>query len=458
MRKTRKQVAAFILAVFILSMALTVAGAASTAVQDARKGVVRILFVYKVGETEYVSMGTGFFLGETGKPVEYLVTNARIITKTDKKGNAHGTANEVTVIFDTLDAATTTTATVIKCFSEHDLAILRLTAPTTLRKPLSIARASTAQLTDSVYALGFPEASDDSTNVSSTIDDITITTGTITKQRFNNGSSDYLQMDVDINSGNSGGPLVNENGKVIGINTWKWDASYATGTSYALYIDYAIDYFDTMGIPYSTTSATASTSTPVGTPKPASQTNAPVASTPEPEKTTAPVNTSEKISGGSLLLIIIGVVVVVAVVALLIVLTRKKKPAAPTQPVQPITVPVQPELKQKKTSPITKSARQIVAVGKKSVLSGKAYPLNGKTFIGRNLEKCQIVFPAQTPGVSGVHCSVEPIDGGIVITDLGSSYGTLLENGSKLTPNQSYTLRVGESFFLATKDNGFRVQ
>ena len=45
-----------------------------------------------------------------------------------------------------------------------------------------------------------------------------------------------------------------------------------------------------------------------------------------------------------------------------------------------------------------------------------------------------------------------------MVTDLGSSYGTFLENGTKMEPNKPYTILTGEAFFLASKDNGFRVK
>jgi pSer/pThr/pTyr-binding forkhead associated (FHA) protein len=49
------------------------------------------------------------------------------------------------------------------------------------------------------------------------------------------------------------------------------------------------------------------------------------------------------------------------------------------------------------------------------------------------------------------------VQNGVVLVDVGSTYGTFFENGSKLTAHQEYTLHSGDKFYLGSKDNGFRV-
>lgn len=423
-----------------LSLVITSASADTTAVVDARNGVVRLVFVYNDGTNDYIQRGSGFFVGTEGSAVEYIITNAHVVTATDDNGNVIGYANKVHVVFDDVDSDSTVSAKVLKIFDNGlDLAILRLEAPTTLRKPLPLRSADSVDIMSSVYALGFPGIADDSSGyLPSTTDDVTITEGKVTKEQFQAQGSNYLQVDAAISSGNSGGPLVDETGAVIGINSMVSDPAYGTSLGYALYIDYAIDYFNTMGYPYTLASDAVPTGEPVNSGSP-DVTGAPA---PSPEPMPAPV--------GWYVYLAIGVAVAAAAAVVYLLIDKKKKQSAPADP--GYTVPVG------KPAEANRGGRQITSIGQTNVLGGKTYSVSGKIVIGRDPATCQVVFPAKTPGISGKHCAVQELAQGVVVTDLGSSYGTFLENGTKMEPNKPYTILTGEAFFLASKDNGFRVK
>lgn len=85
-------------------------------------------------------------------------------------------------------------------------------------KPVEIAGVSEISVGEDVYAMGFPGVADVDDNVISGADGITVTKGIISKIIKNNNVY-YVQTDAAINSGNSGGPLYNSSGKVMGINT-----------------------------------------------------------------------------------------------------------------------------------------------------------------------------------------------------------------------------------------------
>ena len=61
--------------------------------------------------------------------------------------------------------------------------------------------------------------------------------------------------------------------------------------------------------------------------------------------------------------------------------------------------------------------------------------------------------------ISGRHCQVvyDPNEDCFIITDLGSSYGTFLGNGKKLTANVAEKLSTGDTFYLCDNANRFVV-
>ena len=78
---------------------------------------------------------------------------------------------------------------------------------------------------------------------------------------------------------------------------------------------------------------------------------------------------------------------------------------------------------------------------------------------GRSTD-CGIIYKAETPGVSGRHCSISWDAGShdFIVKDVGSTYGTYLESGMKLEPNKEYRLKAGESIYLGEKENMLRME
>ena len=90
-------------------------------------------------------------------------------------------------------------------------------------------------------------------------------------------------------------------------------------------------------------------------------------------------------------------------------------------------------------------------------MAGATFPVSGSLRLGRDPSRCQIIFPVETQGISALHCEVQQQSSGILLTDHGSTYGTFLAGGRKLSANESVTINSGDSFYLADKDNTFTV-
>ena len=102
----------------------------------------------------------------------------------------------------------------------RDLAVLKITGFKELPRPIKLDTTIDPTETMTVYALGFPFGQTLALGRSNP--NITITKGTISALRFDDkGKIKLVQTDAEINSGNSGGPLVDEKGTVIGVNVSK---------------------------------------------------------------------------------------------------------------------------------------------------------------------------------------------------------------------------------------------
>src|SRR5262245_920843 len=149
-------------------------------------------------EHKEVQGGTGFIISEDG----YVVTNNHVIDGADKIEVRINNKEKYTARLVGKDPAT-------------DLALLKIEAKQRLT-PLQLGDSDKLRVGEWVMAIGDPLNFDKTVTVGvvSAKDRSGLTADAATRS-FEN----YIQTDAAINFGNSGGPLLNTNGEVVGINT-----------------------------------------------------------------------------------------------------------------------------------------------------------------------------------------------------------------------------------------------
>lgn len=162
---------------------------------------------------EATATGTGVIITENG----YIVTNAHVIYDSEYGG---GLASEISVM---LNDDKTYDAEVIGYDTDCDLAVLKIDA-----EGLTAAEfgdSDSLRLGQSVVAIGNPLGFELMDTVTSGI-----VSGINRSITINDKAMNLIQTDAAINSGNSGGPLINMYGQVIGINSSKMSSSYSETT------------------------------------------------------------------------------------------------------------------------------------------------------------------------------------------------------------------------------------
>lgn len=399
MKIMRKLAAALLAAVLTAALAVPSLAAFN---QDTLNGIVLI----RTGAPNADGVmnywrGTGFFVGTPGEDPEYIVTNCHVVEEFILAGKALG-GGELHVLFDQNDEAE---AYLVDYDAEKDIAVLRLEEPTDKRVPLQMREPEDDMLGDEVYAVGYPLAADLTVQAvnSFSVSDATVTAGSIGRFLTESGTGRRLiQTDTAMSGGNSGGPLIDGDGAVLGINTAV--SNLDQNLFYAVSVGEVLPMLDRNNIPYSMYEGGA--------------------------------------SGNTMLYVGIAAVVVVVVIAVIVVMTRKKKPA-----------PAPAEEKKSAGSPVIRSLSP--QHGGLVVQLHHQQPVQ----IGRDSATCRLVYQDGTPGVSSHHCQVyyDEHEGVFVVTDLNSTYGTFLAGGQRLQPQTPVKLPPKSSFYLGEPDNAVYV-
>ena len=505
----------------MLSMTVSTSAAptANQAVNDAKSGIVQIQVWFTDLEgniDEPLQYGTGFLINETT-----VVTCQHVVTAFDDSfyrewadyiNAQHGLNRTAAQVKECLELRIMVyrdvyiKATVKTASTAMDYAVLSLAQPVSNRTPLKIRNSSELQQTEAVFALGYPaDIADKADKNFFRVEDVTITSGNVNKvadMSFPvdiNGNGVYdegvdmkyenvncVESSALITSGNSGGPLVDVNGAVVGIN-----AAGNETRNYAVSSQQLIEVLSALSIPYTEasdsnvapTQPAPSVTEPSNEPEPSvteptsAPTEAPKADEDEDEKD------DDKAAGGldttTLIIIGVGAVVLILIIVLIVVLSSKKKPAAapvapvaPVQPVRPVApvAPVQPV--RPAAPPVTPGTTVLGQdAGATTVLGANAgattvlsQNVNGGFLVRvSNNERVPICTADFTVGrernsvdycisgnsnISRVHARFVVRDGKTFIIDNKAANGTFV-NGVKSRAGQEVELNNGDKITLA---------
>jgi serine protease Do len=172
-------------------------------------------------------IGTGMIINEEG----YVLTNYHVIEG----------ARTVQVI---LSNGKEVAARIINYDEDHDVAVIKITDDVRVPAVVELGDSTSLQVGETAVAIGNPLGREFLN---------TVTVGVISAVNRNissgNNELSFIQTDAAINRGNSGGPLINSRGQVIGINTAKIGSSGVEGLGFAIPIDAIKDKIEHLSVP-----------------------------------------------------------------------------------------------------------------------------------------------------------------------------------------------------------------
>jgi 2-alkenal reductase len=192
-------------------------------------GVVTIFSQFGTNPAEADSVqGSGFVVSPKG----YILTNSHVITDAGERTTVHG-ADRVYVEFEDRDRAP---AKIIGWDVFDDVGLVKVDPADHAVKPVPLGDSAAVSVGEPVAAIGSPFGNEDSLGVGV----VSATHRSIDSLTSRYSLVDAIQTDAPINHGNSGGPLFDARGRVIGINAQiRSNSGGAEGVGFAVPINAA---------------------------------------------------------------------------------------------------------------------------------------------------------------------------------------------------------------------------
>jgi S1-C subfamily serine protease len=433
---------ALLAALFVL---LATAPAAVAQAVDMDAATVLIVCVTRTGAEPGMGSGTGFVVGGGGGRARHLVTNWHVVRCTGT-GGAAAAMLEPGLVID---------APVIAHDADRDLALLQTLGP--LGRPaVRFATLATVAKTDPVAAWGFPSPAHRKYADPSEASFVEGVVSRILKTRMPSTEPQRIQHTAPLSPGNSGGPLVDAYGRVIGVNTEKSLAAVIAvgaggeptvtrvtegeGIGWAVAADELFPMLDRHGITYRVTRRRTGALTDLWHREPL------------------------VVTALGLLLLLSATATALAAnprrrAAMRDGMTRVLRGTASLPP------PRRPQVTDgQRDRPAPGSSRSLlpgtpVLRGTAGPYAGAEIPLGSEPIaIGRDPQLVQLVIPPSYAQVTKRHALIahDPARRAFSIEDCWSTHGTLV-NGSKIPSGEPVVLRAGDKIQLATPEVAFEV-
>ena len=375
---------------------------------------------------ENIGAGSGFIVA-TGK---HVVTNRHVVACAEEGGrvgvmSASGELVQATVAWKS---------------KAKDLAILNV-EKSLGGQPVTFATRSTMDERDKVIVAGYPGAARRSERDFGRVSFAEGIISKFTELDSPDGTIRHIQITAPVNPGNSGGPLFNELGQVIGINVQKSltavlvvDPSapqgvglervpLGEGVAWAILSDELLVEMERLHLPF-----TAIRSKP---------------SAFEAEFGKQPI-----------MILLISLAILLAVISIGLMLTRRGRIAIKE------AVTRGRDFATKRVHTPAKPLTNPVLRGISGPYANAIMPMDDKPIaIGRDANICQLVMPPEATDIGRRHCTIrwDRASGTFLLEDCWTTNGTFLDNGEVINPAKPKHIKSGEGFYLANRQYQFEV-
>lgn len=207
----------------------------NTSVAVAQKvlpSIVGIKIKYSInsvfGSSDAEATGSGIIISQDG----YIITNNHVVS-TESSSSYYSIAEASNMTVNLYNDPTEYEAKIIGTDAYTDLAVIKIEASNLT--PATLGNSDEVQVGEFAMAIGCP------LGLESTVTSGIVSAINRTVNDTSGGEYTCIQTDAAINSGNSGGALVNSNGEVIGINTLKLSGTGVEGMGFAIPINSTTD-------------------------------------------------------------------------------------------------------------------------------------------------------------------------------------------------------------------------